>query len=136
MATVEEVFGKMPRMEFDTESLKSLMVDVDKVWVNYNEEADSMIMFFTGEPVGSVAVLMNDNFYVMVDPKTKKAVGVQFECWEKKFVPAFKPVKKAWPEVKTNLASGWSYTLQMLMLWLITAMRQHPENNRMLPQLA
>lgn len=136
MATVKELFGEMPRMEFDIESLESLVIDADKIWVNYNEEADSMIMYFTGEPVRSIAVLLRDNFYVMVDPKTKKVVGVQFECWEQKFVPAFKPVKKAWPEVKTNLDLGWSHILRFLMLYLITFIKQHPENSGMLLQPA
>lgn len=136
MATVKEVFGEMPGMEFDLDSLESLINDVEKIWVNYDDETDSMVMYFTGAPVRSISVLLKDNFYVMVDPVTRKAVGVHFECWEKKFVPAFKPVKRAWPEVKPNLTAGWSYLLQMLMVWLITAMRQHPENKEMSLQLA
>lgn len=131
MATVEETFGKMPRMEFDIDSLKLLSVDPEKVWVNYDEETDSMIMYVTGKPVRSIAVLLDDNFYVMVDPKTKKAVGLQFEAWEREFVPAFKEVRETWPEVKPRLSLGFSPNLRMLMLWILMMIQFHPDNAKM-----
>ena len=132
MATVKEIFGEMPRMQFDLNSLTSLKVDPEKIWANYDEETDSMIMYITGGPVRSIAVALGDNIYVMVDPATNKVVGLQFEAWDKEFMPEFEEANKTWHEVKPTLALGWSYTLRTFMLWLVAVLQQHPQDKRML----
>ena len=86
MPTVREVFGKMPRVRFSTDSLMSILTSAKGVRVDYDEETDSLVMYFIRESVPTVAVLLGDNFYAMVDPATEELVGLMFGCWKKNHI--------------------------------------------------
>ncbi|MEZ4735482.1 MAG: DUF2283 domain-containing protein [Caldilineaceae bacterium] len=43
-------------------------IDIAKLWVHYDNEADSMVIYLTGAPVFAVSVLMEDDTYLKVDP--------------------------------------------------------------------
>ena len=66
----------VPRAEI-ARSLREL--EHEKIWMNYDEESDSLIMYFTGQPVQGLNVQMGDDHHVIVDPLSHRVVGFYLE---------------------------------------------------------
>ena len=123
MATVKDLLGQRPM--FHMQSLDLDAIDFNKIWTNYDSEADSVVIYITGNPQPAVSVYASDNIYVMVDPDTRNVVGFHVEKWERKFVPAHADIAAVWTLSKQALATeqNWLYLLKMLALWTIFTLK-------------
>ena len=110
---------------FHMQSLDLDAIDFNKIWTNYDSEADSVVIYITGNPQPAVSVYASDNIYVMVDPDTRNVVGFHVEKWERKFVPAHADIAAVWTLSKQALATeqNWLYLLKMLALWTIFTLK-------------
>ena len=73
MAKMSDLFGEEPRLKFN--QLDSTTLSPTKIWADYDAETDSIVLYFTGQPVSAISVYLKDNLYAMVDPKNKNVVG-------------------------------------------------------------
>jgi hypothetical protein len=123
MATVKDLLGQRPT--FHMQSLNLDAIDPKKIWANYDQEADSVVIYITGKPQPAVSVYSGDNIYVMVDPATRAVVGFHVEKWERKFVPAHADIASVWTMIKNALSTeqNWRCLLQMLALWTIFTLK-------------
>ncbi len=100
----------------------------------YDEVTDSLTLYITGRPVPGVRVLLENDSYVIVDPETKRAIGLYVEAFEKAFVPSNADFQEVWSDVKQTLApeQGRSQLLRLLALWLtllFTTAGLHPQTS-------
>ena len=123
MATVKDLLGQRPMFHMQSFDLDA--IDFNKIWTNYDSEADSVVIYITGNPQPAVSVYASDNIYVMVDPDTRNVVGFHVEKWERKFVPAHADIAAVWTLSKQALATeqNWLYLLKMLALWTIFTLK-------------
>lgn len=55
-------------------------IEPSNLWVHYNSAADSLTIYFTGQPVPSIWTDVDDYAYIGVDPDDERAVtGVMIE---------------------------------------------------------
>lgn len=132
MAKVKDVLGQRP--SFPISELDGSRIDPSKIWVRYDAESDSVVIYLTGSPQPSVSVYTADNLYVMVDPKSHNVVGLHVENWESSFVPAHTDVQSVWVQIKQQFraAQPWNEVLRMLALWTIFVLKAE---NKALPAL-
>lgn len=102
MAKMSDLFGEEPRLKFNQLDLTTL--SPEKIWADYDMETDSIVLYFTGQPVSAISVYLRDDLYAMVDPKSKDVVGVHIEALERKFLTRHPLLKKSWPYVKQTLS--------------------------------
>lgn len=123
MAKIKDLLGPRPVFQMQTLDLDAL--NPDKIWASYDAEADSVVIYITGNPQPAVSVYASDNIYVMVDPATRNVVGFHVEKWERKFVPAHADIAAVWTLSKQALATeqNWRYLLKMLALWTIFTLK-------------
>ena len=123
MAKVKDLLGQ--RHMFHLQTLDLDAINPDKIWASYDAEADSIVIYITGNPQPAVSVYASDNIYVMVDPDTRNVVGFHVEKWERKFVPAHADIAAVWTLSKQALATeqNWRYLLKMLALWTIFTLK-------------
>jgi hypothetical protein len=81
LATVTANGGDMdgidvPQQEIER-SLRALKGE--KVWMNYDQESDSLTMSFTGQPVHGLNVQMGEDHHIIVDPLSQRVVGLYLE---------------------------------------------------------
>ena len=135
MAKVKDLLGQRPEMQINKFNLDS--IDPQRIWSNYDAEADSVVIYITGAPRPAVSVYVDDNIYLMVDPQSRNVVGFHVEAWERKFVPAHADIQAIWPEIKRSLSSEirWSHLLRMLALWTIFTVKAG-NRNMSVPELA
>ena len=96
-------------------------IDPNKLWVHYDDEADSLVIYLTGRPVRALSVLLDDDTYVKINPKTGEIVGFHIEAWERQFVPAHPDIQMSWNKLDPSASAEpeWSHIFHMLALWLI-----------------
>ena len=116
-ATVRDVLGDLPSMEFEWDSTEN--IDPKNIWADYDAESDSFILYTVGKPRGGVHVYVGDGLYAIVDRKTKKAIGFYVENWQSSFVPAHKELKRAWAGLSPTPQDTWVALLRMMALWLL-----------------
>lgn len=123
MAKIKDLLG--PRPVFQMQTLDLDTINPDKIWASYDAEADSVVIYITGNPQPAVSVYASDNIYIMVDPDTRNVVGFHVEKWERKFVPAHADIAAVWTLSKQALATeqNWLYLLKMLALWTIFTLK-------------
>jgi hypothetical protein len=51
----------------------------ENIWMNYDQERDSLTMYFTGQPVDGLNVHIGDDHHVIVDPHSRRVVGFFLE---------------------------------------------------------
>ena len=100
MAKVKEIFGQRP--QFSIVPFSESRIDPSKIWVRYDSESDSIVIYFTGVPQPAISVYTDDDLYVMVDPKTHNVVGLHVENWERSFVPTHVDVQSVWTQIKRH----------------------------------
>lgn len=96
-------------------------IDPAKLWVHYDDEADSLVIYLTGVPVRAVSVLLDEDTYAKVDPQTGEIAGFHIEAWERHFVPRHPDIQLSWEKISshTSTEAEWSHILHMLALWLV-----------------
>lgn len=96
-------------------------IDQEKLWVHYDDEADSMVIYLTGAPVFAVSVLMEDDTYLKVNPTTGDIVGFHLEAWERRFLPTHPELQALWQKLQpvVETTPDWTTYLRMLALWII-----------------
>lgn len=119
MAKVTEQLGNRARMQ-----IKPLHVDTinqDKLWVHYDEEADSMVIYLTGAPVFAISVQVEDDTYLKVNPTTGDIVGFHVEAWEQRFLPTHPELQALWQKLQpvVDTTPNWTTLWRMLALWII-----------------
>lgn len=119
MAKVKDILDKVPTIKVNPFALDS--IDQEKLWAHYDPEADSIVIYLTGGPVRAVSVLVSDDVYLKVNPKTGDIVGFHIEAWERKFAPAHPEVNSIWHRLQpiAEPALDWHYLLRMLALWVV-----------------
>ena len=104
MAKMIDLFGAEPRLKFN--QLESTTLSPEKIWADYDEETDSVVFYFTGQPVSAISVYLKDDLYVMVEPESKNVVGIHIEALEQKFLAKHPLLQRSWPYVKQTLSKG------------------------------
>ena len=96
-------------------------IDIEKLWVHYDDEADRMVIYLTGAPVFAVSVLMEDDTYLKVNPTTGDIVGFHVEAWERGFLPTHPELQGLWQKLQpvVETTPDWTTYLRMLALWII-----------------
>ena len=119
MAKVKELFQQVPSIKINPLVVDS--IEQDQLWAHYDPEADSIVIYLTGGPIRSVSVLVGDDIYLKLNPKTGDIVGFHIEAWEHKFVPAHPAVHSIWRKLQpiAESAVDWNYLLRMLALWVV-----------------
>jgi uncharacterized protein YuzE len=119
MAKVKDIFDQVHSLKINPLDIDS--IDQDKLWAHYDPEADSIVIYLTGGPVRAISVLVGDDIYLKVNPKTGDIVGFHIEVWERKFTPAHPEVHSIWRRLQpiSEPALDWNYLLRMLALWVV-----------------
>jgi uncharacterized protein YuzE len=119
MATVKDVLDKHLSIRVNPLDLDS--IQQDKLWAHYDPEADSIVIYLTGEPIRAVSVSIGNDSYVKVNPKTGDVVGFHIETWERKFVSAHPEIDSIWRRLQATSEATveWGHLLRMLALWLV-----------------
>jgi len=119
MAKVKDLFGEHRRIVVNPLDLDA--IDPHKLWVHYDPEADSLVIYLTGVPVRAVSVEQGDDTYMKVNPANGQIVGFHVEAWARKFLPAHPDLQAVWCKMQPDQATtpDWSQVFRMLALWLI-----------------
>lgn len=96
-------------------------IEIEKLWVHYDDEADSMVIYLTGAPVFAVSVHVDDDTYIKVNPTTGDIVGFHVEAWERGFLPTHPELQALWQKLQpvVETTPDWTMYLRMLALWII-----------------
>jgi len=96
-------------------------IDLNKLWVHYDDEADSLVIYLTGSPVRAVSVLLDEDTYVKVDPNRGEIVGFHIEAWARQFVPNHPNIQSSWNKIAPHAENepAWHHIFQMMALWLV-----------------
>ena len=96
-------------------------IDQERLWVHYDDEADSMVIYITGSPVFAVSVEIEDDTYIKVDPVTNNIVGFHVEAWTRHFLPNHPDLQAVWQTIETTSPPSpkWNPLLRMVALWMI-----------------
>ena len=110
------------------------ITDPNALWVDYDQDTDSMVIYLTGRPVRGVTVYLDDDIYVIADPGTGEIVGFQVDAWERSFLPRHTDLKLVWPEIKQTISpeEGWSEPLKVYLLFAVMLFRRmfgSPDNS-------
>ena len=119
MAKVKDLLGKHSTLKINPFAIDE--IDQNKLWVHYDPEADSIVIYITGIPVRAVSVHMGNDTYLKVDPKSGDIVGFHIEAWERNFTVAHPEIQSVWDQMKPDRESvfDWNHLLRMLALWVI-----------------
>jgi hypothetical protein len=119
MGKVKDRFGDYSPQKINP--LKTDAIDQNQLWVHYDDEADSMVIYITGKPTQAVSVYLGDDTYLKVNPANGDIVGFHVEAWEQSFLPAHPELQVVWNKLQSSAASepDWNYLLRMLALWII-----------------
>lgn len=98
MEKVKDILG--PRPPFRIHEFEGDPIDPHKIWVSYDSESDSIVIFLNGSPEPSVSVHTENDFYAMVSLKERRLIGFHVENWEKVFVPAHAEIQAVWTPIK------------------------------------
>ncbi len=96
-------------------------IDQEKLWVHYDPEADSMVIYITGAPERATSVHVDEKTYLKVNRTTGNIVGFHIEAWEQRFVPSHPELQSIWTKLKpwSEPEPERNYLLRMLALWTI-----------------
>lgn len=119
MAKVNELLSKQSPLTINPLDVDA--IDQNKLWVHYDPEADSIVIYLTGAPVRAVSVHMGNNTYLKVNPKSGDVVGFHIEAWAQDFVPAHPEIQTVWNKLQPKFepAFDWNHLLRILALWVI-----------------
>jgi uncharacterized protein YuzE len=119
MAKVIEQVGTPSKIQVNPMSVDT--IDQDKLWVHYDDEADSMVIYITGAPVFAISVHVDDDTYIKVNPATGDIVGFHVERWEQNFLPSHPELQAVWQKLQpvVDATPDWVMLLRMVALWII-----------------
>ena len=101
MAKIGDLFVDIPKSKFNPLDFTAL--SPEKFWAHYDDLTDSIVCYFTGEPVRAVSHYIDDDSYVMVEPQSRDVVGIHIEVLEKEFIAKYPLLEASWPHVKATL---------------------------------
>jgi len=101
MAKIGDLFPNKPKQKFNPVDFTS--ISPEKLWVHYNDLADSIVCYFAGGPVRAVSHYLDDDSYVMVEPQSRDVVGIHLEVLEREFIAKYPVLAASWPHVKATL---------------------------------
>jgi hypothetical protein len=80
-ATVTEILDGISGIDVPQEEIERSLRALahEKLWMNYDQEHDSLTMYFTGQPAHGLKVLMGVDQHVIVDPCSHRVVGLYLE---------------------------------------------------------
>lgn len=119
MGKVRDRFVRHSRLKVNPLTIDT--IDQNKLWVHYDDEADSMVIYITGGPVRAISVHLGDDTYLKVNPANGDIVGFHVEAWEHSFLPAHPELQSVWNKLQPDAPPepDWNFLLRMLALWII-----------------
>lgn len=95
-------------------------IDQNKLWVHYDDEADSLVIYLTGKPERAISVALDRDTYLKVNPITGDIVGFHVEAWQRAFLPDHADLQEIWDKLTPrSVETDWPALLRVLALWLI-----------------
>ncbi len=93
-------------------------VDQNQLWVHYDDEADSLVIYITGQPIFALSVEVEPDIYLKVDPATGDIVGFHVEKWERGFLPTHPDLQTVWQTVekRSEPDPAWNPLLRIVAL--------------------
>lgn len=125
-----DIYGEAPRIDVNFDSLKINVAEPGRLWVDYDPDTDSMLIYTDGKPSRSVSVYLDNNIYVLVDPVNRHVLGFQVELWERNFLPQHADLQLIWPQIKQTIAcdDGWSEQLKVYLMFVVMLFQQFFNN--------
>jgi hypothetical protein len=80
-ATATEILDDIPGIDVPQAEIERSLraLEHEKLWMNYDQENDSLTIYFTGQPVHGRKVQMGVDHYAIVDPCSHRVVGLYLE---------------------------------------------------------
>lgn len=75
-------------------------IDPDVLWVDYDDEIDDLIIYFSANARGGTHVHIDNGYYVVVRKSDDIPIGLHFERWERNFAPLDPGLEKMWRELR------------------------------------
>ena len=95
-------------------------IDQNKLWVHYDDEADSLVIYLTSKPECAISVALDRDTYLKVNPTTGDIVGFHVERWQRAFLPEHADLQEMWDKlIPRSVETHWPALLRILALWLI-----------------
>lgn len=99
-------------------------IDQNHLWVHYDDEVDSLVIYLTGKPERAISVALDDDTYLKVNPATGDIVGFHVEAWQRAFLPAHAELQAIWHQLLVSpLTADGQPLLRMIALWLIFVLK-------------
>lgn len=102
-------------------------IRADRLWTDYDTEADILTVYLAPQPLPSVAHYMNDYLMVLTPLDSNAVIGFQVEGWERDYVPTQPKLAAWWPAFKRSLneqaGDGATLTI-MTVVWLFESLFQ------------
>ena len=97
--TLDELFSELPTQEIPPfEDWDP--IDPDALWVDYDDELDDLIIYFSAEERGGMHVHIDNGYYVVVSDSDERPIGLHFEHWERNFAPLDSGLEQMWRELR------------------------------------
>lgn len=96
-------------------------ISPDNVWVNYDRESDTFIIYLSKHPVPGVSYYITENLLAITPLDSNEVIGFQVDAWEREYIPQHSQLASWWPTTKHTLegARTWSPWLIMLALMML-----------------
>jgi|SRR4051812_48526695 len=109
-------------------------ISPDNVWVNYDGESDTFIIYLNKKPIPGISYYLTNNLLAITPLESNEVVGFQVEAWEREYVPKHETLASWWPTTKHTLIGNrsWSPWLVMLALVFLLGYVFEPKENEQL----
>lgn len=76
-----EILGNAAAIDVPQTEIKRSLRELahEKLWLDYDEESNSLVMSFTGQPVAGIHVAMGRDHHAILDPASHRVVGLYLE---------------------------------------------------------
>ena len=91
----------------------------DNVWVNYDVESDTFIMYLNTRPIPGVSYYISNNVLAITSLDSDEIVGFQIEAWEKEYLLTQPKLAEWWPTVRQSLIGERSWSPQLVIMGLL-----------------
>lgn len=131
---IATLLGPPPAVQLTMPSAETIATG--EIWVDYDEESDSFIIYFSAQPARGVHYDIDNGVTAIADPVTGQVLGIQIDAWERHFIHQFADLNRVWPEFKSTLEpdKSWSHPLRFLgvfVLFLLSIL--HNDEHRLAP---
>jgi hypothetical protein len=92
----------------------------DNVWVNYEVDTDTFIVYLSQQPAPGVSHYITENLMAITPLDSNEVIGFQIEGWEGEYLLTQPKLAEWWPSFKQSLAGDKSWSPQLIiMAWLL-----------------